>query len=154
MLLRKEKFHHVIPRATWRVRKEKNHLHCKPFCLLFSYDGAALLGLWKWRIQTRLFNFRLPTCALHLSCFRRVSVRFKIPHTNHQGSKPQSRGIIRSPAKAGWGEGRGARAGGKGGGRGTKPSHVSFCCCFLNKAAIGLAQSDKCLTINLNINGW
>ena len=47
MLLRKEKFHHVIPRATWRVRKEKNHLHCKPFCLLFSYDGVALLGLWK-----------------------------------------------------------------------------------------------------------
>lgn len=49
----------------------------------------------------------------------------------------------------------GGREGGQGRrGGGTKPSHVSFCCCFLNKAAIGLAQSDKCLTINLNINGW
>lgn len=42
--------------------------------------------------------------------------------------------------------------GGRRQGRGeTKPSHVSFCCCFLNKAAIGLVQSDKCLIINLNI---
>ena len=51
---------------------------------------------------------------------------------------------------------QGGLRGGKGGRRRgeTKPSHVSFCCCFLNKAAIGLAQSDKCLIINLNINGW
>ena len=82
--------------------------------------AMMVLGLWKWRIQTRLFNFRLPTCVLHLSYFRRVSVLFKIPHTNHQGSKPQSREIIRSPAKAGWGEG-----GGRGGGNQT------FTCFFL-----------------------
>lgn len=42
--------------------------------------------------------------------------------------------------------------------RATKPNFslkcFFFCCGFLNKVAIGLVRSAKCLIINLNIQGW